>query len=103
MFIYDFFIGPVNRASHSRSQDMGFNSQCWPCAEMSGKFHTPHCLGPSRRNGYLVHRSKVGVIVAGCIGAHFAKKQVKPAEHVLPWSLDTTFTLTLPLCISIRY
>ena len=60
--------GQVDRALDSRSQGLGFDSQCWPCVEVSGKLCIPHCLGPPSRNGYLVHRSKVGSIVA--VGAH---------------------------------
>ena len=48
-----------------------------PCVEVLGKLRIPHCLGPPSRNGYLVHRSKVGSIVAGCIGAHLARGKVK--------------------------
>ena len=44
----------------------GFDSQCWSCVEVLGKLHISHCLGPPSRNGYLVHRSKVGSIVAVC-------------------------------------
>ena len=41
-------------------------SAAWPCVELLGKLCIPHCLGPPSRNGYLVHRSKVGLRVAGC-------------------------------------
>ena len=58
--------GQVDRALDSRSEGLGFDSQCWPCVEVSGKLRIPHCLGPHSRNGYLVHGSKVGSIVAGC-------------------------------------
>ena len=58
--------GQVDRALESRSEGLGFDSQCWPCVEVSAKLCIPHCLGPPSRNGYLVHRSKVGSIVAGC-------------------------------------
>ena len=61
-----FIRGQVDRALDSRSEGLGFDSQCWPCVEVSGKLRIPHCLGPPSRNGYLVHRSKVGSIVAGC-------------------------------------
>ena len=53
--------GPVDRALDARSGGLGFDSQCWPCVEVSGKLRIPHCLGPPSRNGYLVHRSKVGL------------------------------------------
>ena len=33
---------------------------------MSGKLCSKPCLGPHSRDGYLVHGSKVGSIVAGC-------------------------------------
>ena len=58
--------GKVDGALDSRSEGLGFDSQCWPCVEESGKLRIPHCLSPPRRNGYLVHRSKVGSTVAGC-------------------------------------
>ena len=32
---------------------------------------------------HLMHRSKVGSTVAGCIGAHLARGKVKSVEHVL--------------------
>ena len=56
----------------------------------------PHCFGPPSCNGYLVHRSKVGSIVAGCIGAHLERGKVKSVEHVLSWSLGSK-ELLLPL------
>ena len=68
---------------------------------MSGKLHIPHCLGPPSCNGYLVHRSKVGSIVAGCIGAHLARGKVKSVEHELSWSLDSK-QLPLPLPLSFQ-
>ena len=67
---------------------------------MSGKLRTLHCLGPPSRNGYLVHRSKVGSIVAGCIGAHLARGKVKSVEHALSRSLDSK---QLPLPLSLRF
>ena len=75
---------------------LGFDSQCWPCVEVSDKLCIPHCLGPPSRNGYLMHRSKVGSIVAGRIGAHLARGKVKSVEHALSWSLDSK-QLPLPL------
>ena len=69
--------GPVDTALDSRSEGLEFDSQCWPCVEVLGKLCIPHCLGPPSCNGYLVHRSKVGSIVAGCIGAHLARGKVK--------------------------
>ena len=58
--------GQVDRALDSRSKGLGFDSQCWQCVDVSGKLCTSHCLGPTSSNGYLVYRSKVGSIVAGC-------------------------------------
>ena len=55
--------GQVDRVLDSRSEGLGFDSQCWPYVEVSGKLRIPHCLGPPSRNGY---RSKVGSIGAGC-------------------------------------
>ena len=89
--------GPVDRALDSRSEGLGFDSQCWPCGKVSGKLPIPHYLGPQSRNGYLVHRSKSGSIVAGCIGAHLARRKVKSVEHTLSWSLVSK-QLPLPLC-----
>ena len=89
--------GLVDRALDSRSGGLGcVNSQCWPCAEVLGKLRIPHCLGPPSRNGYLVHRSKVGSIVAGCNGAHLARGKVKSVEHEFSWSLDSK---QLPLAL----
>ena len=65
--------GPMDKVLGSRSEGLVFDSQCWPCVEVSDKLHIPHCLGPPSHNGYMVHRSKVGSIVAGCIGAHLAR------------------------------
>ena len=79
-----------------RSEDQGFDSQCWPCVEVSGKLRIPHFLGPPSRNGCLVHTSKVGSIVAGCIGAHLARGKVRSVDHALSWSLDSK-QLPLPL------
>ena len=83
----------VDRAFNSRSEGLGHDSQCWTCVEVSGKLHIPHCFCPLGHNGYLVHRYKVGSIVAGCIGAHLAREKVK---YVLSWSLDSK-QLLLPL------
>ena len=58
--------GQVDRALSSRSEGLGFDSQCWPCVEVLGKFRIPHCLSSPSHNGYLVHKFKVGSIVAGC-------------------------------------
>ena len=92
--------GPVYRALDSRSKSLGFDSQCWPCVDVSGKVRIPHCLSPPSRNAYLVHRSKVGSIVAGCIGAHLARGKVKSVEHALSWSLDSK---QLPLPLPLEY
>ena len=92
--------GLVDRALDSRSEGLGFDSQCWSCVEVLGKLCIPHCLGPPSRNGYLVHRSKVGSIVAGCIGVHLARGKVKYVEHALSWSLDSKqLPLPLPLVL----
>ena len=59
-----------------------------------------NCLGQSSHNGYLVHRSKVGLpaIVAGCIGAHLAVGKVKPEECVMDvWTLNRYSDLHLYL------
>ena len=88
--------GPVDRALDSRSEGLGFNSQCWKCVEVSGKLCIPHCLSQSSRNWYLVHRSKVGSIAADCIGAHLARGKVRSVEHTLSWGLDSK-QLPLPL------
>ena len=80
--------GPVGRALDSRLEGLRFDSQCSPCVEVSGKLCIPHCLGPPCHNGYLVHRSKVGSVVAGYIGDHLARGMVKSVEHALSLSLD---------------
>ena len=88
--------GPVDRELDSRSEVLEFDSQCYPCVEVSGKLHISHCLIPPRRNGYPMHRSKVGSIVAGCIGTYLARGKVKSVEHALPWSVDSK-QLPLPV------
>ena len=92
--------GPVERALDWRSElRSGFDSQCLPCVEVSGKLTLYSTLPWSTsHNGYLVHRSKFESIVAGYIGAHLARGKVKSVEHALPWSLDSK-QLPLPLCM----
>ena len=60
-----------------------------PNAEVLGRLRIPHFLGPPSHNGYLVHRSKVGSIAAGCIGAHLASEKVESVEHALSWCLES--------------
>ena len=94
--------GRVDRALDSRSEGLGFDSQCWPCVEVSGKLRIPHCFSPPSRNGYLVHRSKVGSMAAGCTGAHLARGKVKFVEHALSWSLNSKqLPLPLPLLYTV--
>ena len=98
--------GQVDRELDSRSEGLGFDSQCWPCVEVLGKLCIQHRLGPPTCNGYLVHRSKVGSIVAGCIGAYLARGKVESVEHVSSWSLDsktTTFTFSKHVSSQIGY
>ena len=64
----------LDTALDSRSEGLGIDSLCWPYVEVLGKLRIPRCLSPRSRNGYLVHRSKVGAIVAGCIGTHLARR-----------------------------
>ena len=61
------------------------------CVEVSCKLHTSHCLGPPSCNGYLVHRSKVGLIVTGCIGAHFARLNLSCHDV---WHLELSGCIT---------
>ena len=75
------------------SEGLGFDSQCWALVKVAGKLHIPHCLSPPSRNGYLVHRFKVGSVVADCIGAHLAKGKVKSVELARLWSLDSKLPL----------
>ena len=70
----------MDRALGAGSEGLGFDSYCKSCAEVSGKIRIPHCLGPPTHNGYLVHRSKFGSIVAGCYAP--LPGEVKSAEHV---------------------
>ena len=99
VFLWWNVCGPVDRTLDSRSEGLGFDSQCWPSVEVSGKLCITHCLVPPSGNGYLVYRSKVGSIVAGCIGAHLARGKVKSVEHALSWSLDAK---QLPLRLPFR-
>ena len=48
------------------------DQKVWGWISSTGKLHIPHCLSC----GYLVHSSKVGSIVAGCIGSHLARGKV---------------------------
>ena len=57
--------GYVDMALDTRSEGLGFDSQCWPCVEVPGKLRVPHCFDPRSHNSYLMHRSKVGSIVVG--------------------------------------
>ena len=45
--------GQVDRASNSRSEGLGFHSQCWSCVEVLGKLRITPCFGPPIRNEYL--------------------------------------------------
>ena len=90
--------GQVDIALDTRSEGMVFDSQCWPCVDVSGKHGIPHCIGPPSHDGHLVQRSKVGSIVAGCIGAHLARGKVMSLEHALSCCLDST-QLLLPLSL----
>ena len=49
----------VDMALDSRSEGLGFDSQCWSCVQVSGKLCILHRLGSSGNNGYLMYRSKV--------------------------------------------
>ena len=64
--IYFYHHGQVDRTLDSRSEGLMFDSQCWPCEKCQSKLCIRHCLSPHSRNWYLVHRSKVGSIVADC-------------------------------------
>ena len=92
--------GLVDKALDSRSEGLGFHSQCWPCVEVSGKVCIPHHIGLPSHNGYLVHRSNIESIVACCIGAHLDRGKVESAEQALSWSLDSK-QLPLPLPFTI--
>ena len=89
--------GQVDRALDSRLKGLIFNSQCWQCIEASGKLYIPPNLGPPSRNGYLVHRSKVGSIVAGCWRP--LPGEVKSEEHV--WSHGYLDSKQIPLPINL--
>ena len=86
--------GHVDRMLYSRSEGLGFDSQCWPCVEVSGKLCIPHCLGPPSHNGYLAHRSKVGSIVAGCCAPTARGGKV--------WSQEYLDSKQIPLPLFIR-
>ena len=73
--------GPVDRAFDSRSEDLGFDSQCWPCVEVLGKLCIPHYLGQPSHNGYLVHRAKAALVptlphyLLNLNGSHHCERQ----------------------------
>ena len=85
--------GPVDRTLDSRSECLGFDSQCCICVEVLSKLRIPCYLGSPSNNGYLVHRCKVGSIVAGCIGVHLCQGKVQSVEDALSRNLQ----LPLPL------
>ena len=59
-------LSQANRLLASNSKGLGFDSHCWSCVEASDKLRISYRLGPPSRNGYLVHRSKIGSIAADC-------------------------------------
>ena len=87
--------GQVNKVLDLASEGLGFDSQYWPHVEVLGKLHISHYLSPLSRNGYLVYKSNVGSIVAGCIASHLTRGKVQSVEHALPWSLDSNNYLHL--------
>ena len=81
--------GQVDTTLDSRSEGRGFESQCRPCVEVSSKLCIPHCLGPPSRNGYLEHRSKVRLIVAGCCALTARGGKVwRTCNHMDIWTLN---------------
>ena len=84
---------------------LGFDSQHWSCVNMLGNLRIPRGLRPPSCNGYLVHKSKVGSIIAGCMGIHLTRGKVGPLSirghesldckqlplHILPLLLLCTF------------
>ena len=65
------------------------------------KLHIPHFHKPSSLNLYLVHKSTVRSIVAGCIGTHLVRGKVKFEEiisHFLPFFREKRFTCDVGLC-----
>ena len=76
----------VDRALDLRSKGLRFDSQCWPCLDVLGKLCIPHCLCPTSRNGYLVLRYKVGLIVVGYIGAHWWESLLNMRHGI--WTLN---------------
>ena len=66
--------GQVDGALDSRSEGLGFDSQCWSCVEVLGKL----------RNGYVVHSSKVGLIVAAAVHP-LPWEVIKSEERVVTW------------------
>ena len=58
--------GQLDRASDFRSKGLGFDFCTWSSVKVLGKLFISYCPGPPNCNGYLVHRSKVGLIVVVC-------------------------------------
>ena len=78
----------MDRMLNSRLEDLGFDSQCWPCEQLSGKLCNTLSLRPPSHNGYLVHRS------SSC-GLHWrppyqGKKKVCCTCVVMKSGLETT-------------
>ena len=87
---YSFYTcDPVDRALDSKIIRSGVQFPVLAMCRSVGQTSIPHCLSPPSCNGYLVHRSKVGSIVAGCNGAHLTRGKVRSVEHALSWSLDS--------------
>ena len=68
--------GQVNRVFDSQSKGLGFDSLFWSYVEVPTDFafHTASVHNPSQ-NGYLMHKSRAGSIVAGYICAHLAQSK----------------------------
>ena len=49
----------MDRALGSRSEDLGFDSHCWSCVEVTGKLLISCCLCPPNSDGYLVEQIKL--------------------------------------------
>ena len=84
-----------SRALDSRSEGLGFDSQCWPCIQVSAKLRIQHCYNPPTVQSSLVYRSKVGSKVAGCCAP--TARGSKVWRMYVPLPLFSTYSIKLSI------
>ena len=56
--------------------------------QVSDKLYILHCIGLPNRNEYLIKKSKIILVVAGCICAYLAGLKVQSDEHAKLWMFE---------------